>query len=208
MEGLESFHAHVKNLQPHAGILADALVSLSQSFEAEAEWLTRENEVQQLKTIHATVVEKLAWSRHMETMKRYEHNKMRLTFSLAGLAAKLIAQSTQNRQAQCFANHAFSTGKRNELSYGTVMVCIGPKGMPDDVQVISISELARNSNQPEFEIIMELRKGGGLLFTQEAFTLLIDRLTIEIREGRLHLPIIGNKLSEVMPNSYLMLGSK
>ena len=208
MEGLESFHTYVKNLQHHAAILADALVSLSQSFEAESEWLTREYEVQQLKAIHAAVVEKLAWSRYMETMKKYEHNKTRLTFSLAGLAAKFIAQATQNRQAQVFANEAFSTRKLNEVSYGTVMVCVGTKGIPDDVQVISISELARKSSQPEFKIIGELQKAGSLLFSQKAFTLLIDGLTIEIGGGRLHLPIAANKLSEAMATGYLMLKSK
>jgi len=208
MEGLESFRAQLKNLQNHAAILADALVSLSQSFEAEAELLTREYEVQQLKKIHTAVVKELEWSRYTETMRRYGHNKIRLTFSLAGLAAKFIAQATQNREAQCFANAALSTRKLNEPSYGTVMVCVGTKGIPDDVQVISISELARKSSQPEFKIIGELQKAGSLLFSQEAFTLLLDRLTIEIGEGRLHLPIAGNKLSERTATGYLILKSK
>jgi hypothetical protein len=89
-----------------------------------------------------------------------------------------------------------------------VMVCVGPKGIPDDIQVVSISELARESNQPEFEIMQKLQNGGGLVLSQDAFTRLIDRLITDIREGRLHLPIIDNKLSEMVATGYLRLESK
>jgi hypothetical protein len=209
MEGLESFHAYLKNVQHQAGILAEAVVSLSQSLEGEAERLNREDEVQHLKIIHAAIVEKLALSRRMESAARYGHTKARVTWSLIGLAAKLITRAiTDNRQTQGFVNQVFDTSERNECPYGTVMVCVGPKGMPDDVQVVSISELARESNQPEFKIIQKLQKGGGLLLSQESFTRLIDRLITDIGEGRLHLPIIGNKLSEIVATSYLRLETK
>ena len=56
-------------------------------------------------------------------------------------------------------------------------------------EVVSISELARQSNRPESETIQEVRNRGYLLFDQEPFSRLIDKLVIDVREGRLHLPI-------------------
>jgi hypothetical protein len=209
MEGLESFHAYLKNAQHQAGILAEAVVSLSQSFELEAERLTREDQAQHLKAIHTTIVEKLEWSRQMESAARYGNTKARVAWSLAGLAANLITRATtENRQTQEFVDHLFDTSQLAERPYGTVMVCVGPKGMPDDVHVVSISELARESKQPELKVIQKLREHGCLLISQEAFVHLIDRLITDIREGRLYLPVMGNKLSEMVAPTYLRLETK
>jgi hypothetical protein len=77
------------------------------------------------------------------------------------------------------------------------MVCIGPNGLPDDVKVVSISQLARELNRPEPEIIDKLQDDGHLLFSEHVFSLLIDRLVGDIREGRLSLPISRNKLAKI-----------
>ncbi len=71
MEGLESFYAYVKSLRHQAGILAEAVVSLSKSFEAEADRLTREDGAQRLKSIHAAVAEELERSRRLESAASY-----------------------------------------------------------------------------------------------------------------------------------------
>ena len=190
MEDLESFHAYLKNLRHQAGILAEAAVSLSKSFEAEADRLTREDGAQRLMSIHAAVAEELQRARWLEGSASYGYNKAKLAFSLTGSIVKIIAAATtENQRARDFVNHVFDTGAHKTRPYGTVMVCVGPKGLPDDVRVVSISELARESNRPESETIQELRKRGYLLFNQEAFSRLIDKLVIDVREGRLHLPI-------------------
>jgi hypothetical protein len=209
MESLEPLHAYLNDIQHQAGILAQAAVSLNQSFETEAERLTREDEVQRLKTIHTAIVEKLASLRQTERAASYGHSKASLDWSLVGFAAKLITMAiTENRQAHDFVNQVFDTSERNKCPYGTIMVCVGSKGIPDDIQVVSISESARESNQSEFEIIQKLQKDGWLLLSQEAFTGLIDRLITHVREGRLHLPIVGNKLSEIVATGCLRLESK
>src|SRR4030042_4520245 len=175
MEGLEPFHAYLNDIQHQAGMMTEAVVSLSQYFEAEAKWLNRQDEVQYLKTIEAAVVKELAWLRQMERAASYGHSRANLDWELAGFAAKLVTSViTENRQMHDFVDNVFDTSKHNRCPYGMVMVCVGAKGIPDDVQAVSISELARESNRPESEIIHKLQKGGGLLLSQEAFTCLID----------------------------------
>jgi hypothetical protein len=190
MEGLESFHAYLKSLSHHAGILAEAAVFLSKSFEVEADRLTREDGVQRLKEIHVTVVKELERSRWQESAASYENTKVVLPFSVTGSIAKIImAATTKNRRTLNLVSQVCDTIVEKRSSYGTVMVCVGPKGLPDDVRVVSISELARESNRPESETIQEVRKRGYLLFSQESFSHLIDKLVIDVREGRLYLPI-------------------
>ena len=209
MEGLESFHAYLKNLSHQAGILAEAAVSLSKSFEVESDRLTREDGVQRLKVIHAAIVEELDRSRRLEDAARYGSTKANLILSFTGFAAKVIvAATTENQQARNLVDHVFDTSAEKKLPYGTVMVCVGPKGLPDDVRVISISKLARESNRSESETIQELRRRGYLMFNQEAFSRLIDKLVIDVREGRLHLPIPIEKLSERVASSYQRLEAK
>jgi hypothetical protein len=77
------------------------------------------------------------------------------------------------------------------------MVCIGPKGLPDDVRGVSISQLARESGRLESQIINKLREDDYLLFSKEVFSLLIDGLIGAIREGKLHLPVSRDKLAEI-----------
>ena len=197
MEGLESFHAYVKNLCHQAGILAEAAVSLSKSFEIEADRLTREDGAHRLKAIHAAVVEKLEWSKRLESAASYGYTKASLPFSIAGSIAKIIVAATENQRARNFVNQVFDTDADKKRPYGTVMVCVGPRGLPDDVRVVSISELARERNLSESEIIQKLQKGGCLLFSQETFSRLIDKLVIDVREDRLHLPIPIEKLTGV-----------
>jgi esterase/lipase superfamily enzyme len=144
MEGLESFHTYLKSFQHQAGILVEAAASLSKSFEAEADRLTREDGVQRLNAIQAAVAEELERARRLESTASYGYTKANLPFSITGSIVKIIvAASTENQRARNFVNQVFDTSTERKLPYGTVMVCVGPKGLPDDVRVVSISELAR-----------------------------------------------------------------
>ena len=92
--------------------------------------------------------------------------------------------------------------------YGMVMVCVGPKGLPDDVRIVSISELARQSNHPESEVISKIRDNEHLLFGKKAFSRLIDKLAIDVQEGRLVLPIPLEKLADIQVLSFIQLETK
>ena len=198
MEGLDSFHACLKNLHHQAGVLAGAAVSLGESFEVEAERLRREDTAQRLKAIYVAIAQALQWSRFAEDAARYEYTNQNLARGVIGLtAAVIMALTTKNQPASNLVGHAFDTDTHEKCPFGTVMVWVGTKGVPDDVGIVSISELARKSNRPECEIIQKLREGGYLLFTQEAFSSLINKLVMDVREGRLELPVSSDKLSEL-----------
>lgn len=206
MGRLELFQAQLNDILHQAEILTEAAVSLSRSFEAEAERLTREDQVKHLKKIQAEIDYRLAWFRQRESTARSEYTNDRLKWSYMDFAANIFTKViTKKREANDFVNQVFDTRKDGKPPYGNVTVCIGKKGIPEEVEVVSISSLARDANQSEFNIIQQLRKGGCLILSQGAFANLIGKLITDIREGRLCLPITGGQLSETAAPRPLMI---
>ena len=195
MEAVDLFHSSLKDFQHQAGILAETVDSLSESFEAEADRETRDDAVQRLKEIHSAVDKDFEEARSRESVASYAETRVNLPFLIAGSIAKIImASTTENLPTLKLISQVCDESTAKKPSYGTVMVCVGAKGLPDDVRVVSISGLARQSNFPKSEIIRKLQQNGCLLINQERFARLIDKLVVDIREGLLHLPILAGEL--------------
>jgi hypothetical protein len=199
MEGIESFHACLKDLQQQAGILAETAVSLGKLFEAEAARISREDGIQLLKALQTEVVEKAKQLKLRESAASYGRTKAILPFSFIELAGVIAAAATKNRRLLEVVHQVFDTSAERKLPYGTVMVVVGPKGLPEDVRIVSISELARESNLSEPQVTQEILKRGCLLFSQEVFSHLIESLVASVREGRLNLPIAVERLAQDEP---------
>lgn len=197
METVKSFHKHLENLRSQANKLTETGLVLNTLFAGEEIRLNREDEASSLRTVHRTIVEQLERKKYSESFASYGDSKTNLAFSLTGLAAKaIVAVTTKSQQARDIVNDVFDTEARKK-PFGTVMVCIGPKGLPDDARAISISQLARESNRSQTEIMSKLQDDGYLLLSKEAFSLLIESLIGAVRGGKLHLPASRDKLVEI-----------
>ena len=129
--------------------------------------------------------------------------------TLGGLAVGgIIKMVSRNEQLSALADYLLKSPTDKERPFGLVLICIGPRGLPGDAGVVSISQLARESNRPEPGIINKLQEGGYLLFNEKTFSLLIDRLVDDVREGRLRLPISREKLAEITASGELKLDAK
>jgi hypothetical protein len=84
------------------------------------------------------------------------------------------------------------TGKRH--CFGMIMICVGKGGLPNDVHVVSISELARSQNREESEIIREIQQRGEWLFSPEVFLQMLDTIIEQLHRGELRLPILPKQL--------------
>jgi len=196
MESMKSFHDHLENSQSQAKKLTETELALNALFAGEETRLEWEDEASSLKALYRTIVEQLDRMKYSESSACYGDTKANLAFSVTGLAAKIIVATTKNQRARNVVNNIFDT-EGHKKPFGTVMVCVGPKGLPDDVRGISISQLARQSSRPQPDIVNKLQDDGYLLFSKEVFSLLIDRLVGDVREGRLSLPISRDKLAEI-----------
>jgi len=195
MENLEPFHSQLKNLQSQAKRLTESGLALNALFAQEEIRLKREDEASSLRAVYRAVVEQFQRLEGTEASVRRGHSQANLILSLSGLA--VAAMGSKSKQLSAIAHYLLQTPANEQQSFGLVMACIGPKGLPDDVRCVSISQLARESGRPQPEIINKLQEDGYLLFSQEAFTVLIDRLIDHVRAGKLNLPVCRDKLAEI-----------
>jgi hypothetical protein len=209
MESLKYFHDHLENLQYQARKLTSAGLSLTTIFAKEAKQLNREDEASRLRALRSSILQQLDQAESLENAASYGHSQAKLITSWGGLVVgSAIKMMSKDKRLLAFSDHLLENLGGKDPPFGTVLVCIGSKGLPDDVGVVSISHLARESNREESEVINELRRRGCLLFSEKAFSLLIDKLINDVQEGRLLLPITTEKLSQLKPSSRLKLKAK
>ena len=79
-------------------------------------------------------------------------------------------------------------------SFGEVRVAVGPGGVPDDVKVIALSQLAREQDENESEVVAALEARGYRLVTPEAFSTILDKLKDKALSGPLALPVTSSSL--------------
>jgi hypothetical protein len=199
---------NLKDLRQRAGRLALGVESLAAQFEQEAINLRQWNEVARLRSLCLTVLHGMEWAKSMERTASYSHTKARAVSSLFQVGAGLIMMMSEDRMMQAISHELLAGPRGREPTFGTVLVRIGPEGLPGDVEVISISSLARETKLEESEVINRLMASGNLLFGQESFSLLIDRLASEILKGRLTLPLSAERLAQLQESQVLRLNPK
>ena len=196
MEGLKSFHEHLRNLRSQAEKLIDAGPALNALFAEEEIRLKQEDEASKLTAAHGTIVEKLKELRGIEASASLAHSEANAALFPVGLA--LTALFSRNDTRSAIMDYLRRPSGDRQRPFGRVMVCVGPKGLPDDAKAISISQLARDSSRPEAEIVNRLQEDGYLVFSEEAYSSLTDKLVTDVRQGKLCLPISKEKLAEIV----------
>jgi hypothetical protein len=195
MENMKSLHEHLENLQSQAKKLTESGLALNSIFAREEIRLNREDEASSLRAVYRAVVGQLQRLERTEASVERARSQASLMFSLGGLA--VAAMGSKSKRLSAMKDYLLREPTDRQRPFGLVMVCIGSKGLPDDVRGISISQLARESGRQESQIINKLREDGYLLFSEHIFSLLIDGLSGHIREGKLNLPVSRDKLAEI-----------
>jgi hypothetical protein len=206
VEGLTVGNTSLKNLRSQAEGLTSASLALTALFDEETSRLNRLDEASRLKALRFSIRQQLNRAKSSEDAASYGHSKAKLITSLVGLGVGIaIKMTSKDERSSAFSDHLLKNLGGKERPFGTILVCIGPKGLPDDVQVVSISELAREVDREESKVIIALRENGYLLLSEEAFSRLIDRLTTDVLEGWLTLPVPTEKLAEIPTSSWVEL---
>jgi hypothetical protein len=195
MAGLRPFQDRLKDLQPQGKRLIETMFALNALFAEEEIRQKREDEASILMTVRCAIVEQVRELKHSETSASLGHSQGNLAVFPIRLAAAGIF--LKNSPPSATMDYLLRGPNDRHRPFGTVMVCVGPKGLPDDVRAVSISKSARESNQLEFEIVKGLRENGYLLCGEETFSYLIDRLVADVRQGELCLPVSRKKIAEI-----------
>jgi len=196
---------NLENLQRRAGELASGVESLAALFEQEAIRLRRKDEIVRLNALRSSILQQVEWATGEEMAARSGYNKARTEISLFRLGVWLVMMTSENRTMRAISRELLSGSNGREPHYGTVLVRIGPGGVPEDVDVVCISHLARESKRDESEIMDGLLGHGNLLFSGKTFSHLIDRLTGEILTGMSGLPVSAERFSQLQECRLLRL---
>lgn len=197
--------SNLENLQRRAGELASGVESLAALFEQEATRLKRSDQVARLNTLRSSILQKVERARDDEMAASIGYNKARAISFLFRLGAGLVTMMSGNRTMRAISRELLAGSNDREPHYGTILVRIGPGGVPEDVDVVCISRLARETNWEEFGVMNELQKHGCLLFGEKAFSLLIDTLSDEIFKGQLNLPLSPERICQIQVSHPLRL---
>lgn len=198
MDGLTAHGEHARELQCQADELSSACLALIATLEDQAVHLRRADQVAQLKQLKLRIEWQWAQVENSESEAEYRRDKRDLALSAGGFALSIIGVATKNKNSLKVANGLFDYLESQHVPFGTTMVTVGPLGLPDDVNVISISRLARHSGLQDTEVVSQLRGQGRLLFSKQDFSRLVDKLTYVVEAGELNLPVSVASLPQVL----------
>jgi len=187
---------YVEALCRQARDQAAALEPLGNIFAQEAKHLVRYDQAARLRSLKTRVLSEVNNIQRMETAASYGFTKATLITGITKLAlGGLVA-------AVAHSGNAFSLGARlaeSDLTktapFGNVMVAVGRGGLPNDVEVISLSRLARESGRLEPDIEAALQTHGYLLMTPEVLSRVLTELERSVLDGSLSLPVTSDQLS-------------
>ena len=126
----------------------------------------------------------------MENIASSASTKATLFTGLAGLAIGTLmgaALRTEDHPLLVGARLANNEFKRTE-SFGTIAVAGGDAGVPDDVQVVSLSKYARDRRSSEWDIRAEYEARGYRLMTPDSFFKFLDQVKDNVLKGVSSLP--------------------
>jgi len=143
-----------------------------------------------LDDLKARIIEEVEDARIAEVVARSKFTERKLTRGIMNFATgALVAAITSKENPLLKGAHLFRSALDDKAPFDTVLVAIGQKGLPEDVRVVPLSSLARQSNRSESDIGEALRRRGCLLMTPQTFTTLVDNLRSRVLEGSLYLPV-------------------
>ncbi len=197
MEGMRNEDTDLEKLNCRTNELASMVESLAAQFGQEAVRLKRKDEVACLNALRTAILRQAESERQGETAARSGHTDGRLVTSLIGLGTVLIAMASESKTLLAISRALLDRPGGEDCPFGTVLIRIGPKGLPEGVDVVCISNLARESHRDESEVISELRRDGHLLLGETSFSRLIDKVAESILKGELDLPVPADSLPKI-----------
>jgi len=84
------------------------------------------------------------------------------------------------------------------VPFGIILIAVGKGGLPDNVRVIPVSRLARESNIKESELKAKLQDGSCLSMTAGTFVRLLSNVQAKVLDGAMSLPVPIEQLTREM----------
>jgi len=196
MESMTVYQQGIKALYRQARQQAAALEPLGDIFAQEAKQLFRYDQAVCLRRLKTRVMHEVSNTLEQETTASNAFTKTALVMGAAEFAlGGLVAAMFRSRRVFSVGTHLAQSELSKTKPFGTVLVAVGHGGLPNDVEVVSLSRLARESGRLESDIEAALQTSGYLLMTPQTFSNVLDELKCKVLNGSLSLPVAGEQLS-------------
>jgi hypothetical protein len=187
MASISYVHNHLDALCCRVKAQVEALEPLEKAFADQADRLRGHDEAYCLDRLRERLMKEIWDAEFSERMASYVYTQAGkgdslFEFGLGLLEAFLLSpeENSAKRAAKKFIP---------VTPFGKIMIGIGAHGLPEDVQVFSISRYARDLHTSELDAIAKWEAKGYRLFNQEAFIKFLGKLRDEILQGKSRLPI-------------------
>lgn len=206
MEGMTGYLLRAEALRRRARVQFDAVATLKETFAQEAQHLHRYDQARSLDALREKVAQEVSDAQRTETAASNGFTKVTLIIGVAKLALGSLAAAalrTQEHPISIGAQLAADDFARTK-PFGTVAVTVGPGGVPDDVNVVALSQQARQSGKAESEVVAALEASGYRVMTPESFSIALNELKRKVLTGILALPVEASSLGrhhEGLPGS-------
>jgi len=195
METINGYRQRVEKLLQRAREQREALILLNDSLVRESKWLYRYDQSIRLRYLKIYIIQKVNNARGDElsaSSKFPVYDLLTSTMKFA-LGEGIMAMTKQERK-DSFLTRLINNEQPKLRPFGKVMVEIGPNGLPDGVEVVTISRLARRYSVSESKVEKELKAKGYILMTSDGFSNLVDSLEQKVLDGTVSLPISPERI--------------
>jgi len=197
MESVTVCRQRLEALRCRVRTQVKALGVLKTAFAKEAEHLRRHDQAQRLRDLRSQIMREVKHVQRMESEAAYAFEMGTFITGLMKFSVGALGAAAAGRPESPLlvgARLAKDDFERRE-PYGTVLVAVGPGGIPDEVNVVPVSRWARESGRPEAEIEAALKAQGCVLMQPQTFYRVMEGLEDKVVAGVLRtLPVAAARL--------------
>lgn len=201
MESMIDLDAWLEGMVGKVRAHTDATRELAAILADDARRLTQHDQAACLRSLKARLTEEVEHFQRMETAAYTGYSQGKLISGLAAFAIGGLFGAASGRKDPVSAGWRLAKSVLDKnVPFHIVLIAVGKEGIPQDVRVIPISRLARDSNTTESNVKAALKNGGCLLMTPDTVTRVLSDLESRVLDGSVSLPVsieeLGKEMSE------------
>ncbi|MBN2098193.1 MAG: hypothetical protein JW753_01205 [Dehalococcoidia bacterium] len=190
METLIAHSQLVDSLRSRIDAQAKALSEIADILAEEAERCRRADQARCIDTLQDHVLWQVRRLQRAEESARMDFTMARPGRSIAmAVGTGLGAWLSRNADPFCRAMEVLKKEMDKTLPFGNVVVMVGPRAIPQRLEVILLSRMARESSRSESETVAALEAKGYRLGKPEILLAQLDKLREQVLSGAVVLPI-------------------
>jgi len=171
---------------------------LAESLGAINHQLSYYDKVEYLRMLKKRIMEQVEQVERMEMAAQAGNNQASILGGIAAFAiGTILAGIHGNRDAPQVGLKSAASVLNRETPFGTVLIAVGNQELIEDVKIVPLSRLARESDTSEAHISSVLEKRGYKLMTPEVFFRLLDQEENKLASGNSVLIAGTQKLNQL-----------